>query len=467
VRLVERDGEWLAWILMTSLQEMTDHELRIGINRETYPRGPESYGRRRVTESSFRESDPEVLVLGAGQAGLGIAAHLTLMGVPTLIVERNKRVGDNWRKRYESLVLHDPVWQDSLPFMPFPRSWPVWTPKDKLADWFESYVAAMELNVWTGAEFLDGEYSDSEGTWTVRVREEGGEERTLRPRHVVMATGTLTEPSVPELPGRDEFGGAIIHSSEYDSGTDWAGQKAAVVGVCNSGQDIARNLAEHGAEVTMVQRSPVYVLSQERGRPAQSQGSPYVEDGPPTEIADLLTVSMPHLVLLDLGRDGARAAGEADKEMIQGLEARGFLVDDGIEAGGTLGFAFRRGGGFLLDVGSTDLIIDGTIGITTGSVREFTPDGVTLDDGSQIDADLVVLATGYKNMRESARKIFGDAVADRCGEVWGLDEEGELRTIWRPSGHPGLWFSGGALLHARIYSRYLALQIAGALDGLS
>jgi putative flavoprotein involved in K+ transport len=467
VRLVECGGEWLAWTLMTSLQELTGRELAIGHNREVFPRGTEAYGQRRVTDASFLESDPIVLVIGAGQAGLGIAAHLTLMGIPNLIVERNKRVGDNWRKRYENLVLHDPVWQDSLPFMPFPDSWPVWTPKDKLADWFESYVAAMELNVWTGAELLDSVYSDSDGVWTVRVREHEGNERLLKPRHVVLATGTLNEPNAPDFPGREEFDGTVLHSSQFDTGAEWAGEKAVVIGVCNSGQDIARDLAEHDADVTMIQRSPIYVLSQKRGRAVQSKGSPYAQDGPPTELADLMTLSMPILLSLELSRDVTRAVAEADKEMIEGLKARGFLIDDGIEAGGTLGLAYRRGGGFMLDVGSTDLIIDGTIKIATGSVQRLTPKGVLLDDGNQVDADVVVLATGYKNMRESARKILGDAVANRFGEVWGLDDEGEVRNMWRPSGHPGLWFTGGALVHSRIFSRYLALQIAAAVDELA
>jgi putative flavoprotein involved in K+ transport len=100
-------------------------------------------------------------------------------------------------------------------------------------------------------------------------------------------------------------------------------------------------------------------------------------------------------------------------------------------------------------------------------VERFTKDGVVFTDGSFLPADVVVLATGYKNMRESARRLFGDAVADRCSPVWGLDEEGELRTIWRRSGHPGLWFMGGNLQQARTYSKFLALQIKADEERLS
>ena len=455
VRLVEPEpGRWHASTFMTALQELTGRELAVGPRRERQP------------AASFLESNPAVLVVGAGQAGLGLAAHLRLMGVPALVIEKNQRVGDNWRLRYDSLVLHDPVWVDSLPFMPFPDSWPVFTPKDKLADWFESYASAMDLNVWTGTQLLEATYSDAGRVWTVRLRDAEGVERTLQPQHVVMATGMLAEPNIPTFDGQDHFAGTVLHSTAYHAGDAWAGRKAAVIGVCNSGQDIARDLCEHGADVTLVQRSPVYVYSQDRGLPILL-GDLYAEGGRPTHIADLINLSTPNLVLLEFGSGLAEAMADADSEMLDGLRARGFLVDDGVEAGGLFGYALRRGGGYVLDVGTSERIIDGTIAIAPGGVERLTATSVVLDSGIEIDADLVVLATGFKNMRESARRIFGDAVADRCGEVWGLDDEGELRSIWRPSGHPGFWFTGGSLLQTRIYSRYLALQIAASLDGLA
>jgi cation diffusion facilitator CzcD-associated flavoprotein CzcO len=466
VRLVEREpGRWLAWTLMTALQELTGRELAVGPRRERHRAGHESYAKQRAIEASFHEADPAVLVVGAGQAGLGLAAHLRLMGVPALVIEKNKRVGDNWRMRYDSLVLHDPVWVDSLPFMPFPDSWPVFTPKDKLADWFESYALAMELNIWTGAQLLDATYSDAGRVWTVTVRDEEGAERTLRPRHVVMATGVLSAPNIPTFDGQDEFAGKVLHSTDYDTGAAWAGKKVAVIGACNTGHDIARDLSEHGADVTLIQRSPVYVCSQDRAVP-MLVGHLYAEGGRPTHVADLISLSTPNLVAIEFGGELAEDIADADREMLDGLEARGFILEDGVEAGGVLGYALRRGGGYVLDVGSSQRIIDGAIGIATGSVERLTATGVVLDSGREIDADLVVLATGFKNMRESARRIFGDAVADRCGDVWGLDDEGELRSMWRPSGHPGFWFTGGSLLLTRIFSRYLAIQIAASLDGL-
>jgi putative flavoprotein involved in K+ transport len=449
VRLVESaPGQWLAWTFMTALQELTGRELAVGPRRERHPAGHGSFAERRAVEASFLETDPAVLVVGAGQAGLGLAANLRLMGVPALVIEKNERVGDNWRKRYESLVLHDPVWVD------------------KLADWFEGYAATMDLNIWTGTQLVDATYSDAGRVWTVRVRDAQGVERTLRPQHVVMATGMLSEPNIPAFPGQDQFAGTVLHSTQYDNAAPWTGKKVAVIGVCNSGQDIARDLCEHGADVTLIQRSPVYVYSQERALPILL-GDLYGEGRGPVDIADLINLSTPNPLVLEYGSVLAEEMADADREMLDGLEARGFLVDDGIEAGGLVGYALSRAAGYVLDVGTSQRIIDGTIGIATGAVERFTATGVVLDSGSEVDADLIVLATGFKNMREAARRLFGDAVADRCGDVWGLDDEGEVRTMWRPSGHPGFWFTGGNLMYTRIFSRYLALQIAAALDGLN
>ncbi|WP_181779400.1 flavin-containing monooxygenase [Pseudonocardia pini] len=465
VRLVPGiDGVWRAWTVMTALYELRGHELALADRRPVQDRESGlTWAQRRQAAAAF-EDEPAVVVVGAGQSGLGIAAHLGLMGVRTLVLEKNPRVGDNWRNRYESLVLHDPVWADHFPFLPFPESWPVYTPKDKLADWMEGYAQTMELDVWTGAELLDSTYDDDTGRWTVRVRRPGGTERELHPAHVVLATGTLTEPNVPELPGAERYRGTLRHSSRHPGSDGWAGRKVVVVGACNSGQDIAKDLYEHDAEVTIVQRSPIYLMSQERGIPTLFAGL-YEEGGPPTEDADLINLSLPIPLALQFGGETARAIGDLDRELLDGLTARGFQLDDGVSTGGLMGRALRRGGGLVIDVGCSQLIVDGKIGLASGGVRELVETGVVLDDGTLLEADLVVLATGFANMRETARRLFGDAVADRCSPVWGLDDEGELNAIWRPSGHPGFWFTGGNLLLARIYSRYLAVQIAAALEG--
>ncbi|KAI3299383.1 hypothetical protein DTO002I6_1610 [Penicillium roqueforti] len=122
-----------------------------------------------------------------------------------------------------------------------------------------------------------------------------------------------------------------------------------------------------------------------------------------------------------------------------------------------------------IDVGCSQLIIDGKIKVNhnPGGITGFGTHGLLLANGDSLPADVVVLATGYDNMRTTVRKVLGDKVADRCSDVWDLDSEGELRAMWRPSGHPGFWYFGGNLALCRIYSKFLALQIKAVESGIS
>jgi cation diffusion facilitator CzcD-associated flavoprotein CzcO len=469
VRLQQDDvGAWKAWTLLTAMQELHGHEPAIGDCRRTGLEEVEGEGednwldaRRRKHE--FLDADPRVLIVGAGQSGLAAAAQLSLRGVDTLVVETNARVGDNWRKRYHSLVLHDPVWANHLPYMPFPSAWPVYTPKDKLGDWLESYATTLELNVWTGTSILDGSYDEATGRWTVRLRRADGTERTVRPAHVVLATGVHGKPSVVRFPGDETFKGQLLHSSQYDDAKGWAGGKAIVVGAGNSGHDIAQDFCEQGADVTLVQRSSTYVFSRANGIPTYFGGL-YYEDGPPTEEADLLGTSMPLLAGFP-GR--TQIIAELDRELHEGLSKVGYVVDEVVLTPENVGtHRLLVGKGYYIDVGCAQLIIDGKVKVKNAGLESFTETGVLFDDGTSLDADVVVLAVGYSNMRETARGIFGDAVADRLHTVFGHDQEGELRTVWRDSGHPGFWFAGGALHQVRPLSRYLALQIKAIEEGI-
>jgi putative flavoprotein involved in K+ transport len=404
-------------------------------------------------------------VVGAGQAGVAIGARLGALGVDTLVVDAKQRVGDNWRERYRNLVLHDPVWYDHLPYLPFPPGWPVFTPKDKMADWLETYASALELNVWTGTRFQEGAYDPEAGRWTVTLAGTDGERRTLRPRHLVLATGINGVPSIPQVPGGERFGGEVLHSSEFTDGGRWSGRKAVVVGAGNSGHDIAMELHESGADVTMVQRSSTYVAT--RGNGQMIFAGLYEENGPSTEDADLLSASLPTDILRARFVQATAAIAEQDKELLSGLRARGFKVDFADDGSGLMLKLLSRLGGYTVDTGASSLIAEGKVGIVSGSgLQRFTDDGIELDDGQCLTADLVVLATGYLGMRESARALLGDDVADRCGPVWGLDDEGELRTVFRRSGQEGLWFTGGNLQVSRYHSRLLALQIKAIEEGL-
>ncbi|TDO32992.1 putative flavoprotein involved in K+ transport [Paractinoplanes brasiliensis] len=462
VRLRPENGEWAAWTVMTELDDLRGHERRIGPHRSKGPRHQASrtgnWRDEREEHVRYEHTDPDVVVIGAGQGGLAVAANLGLMGVDTLILEKSERVGDGWRKRYHSLVLHDPVWADALPYMPYPESWPVYCPKDKIADWFESYAAAMELNVWTSAEMTGSSYDEATGRWTLRVSRPGGE-RVLHPRDVILATGAAGEPNVPDVPGRDLFQGVSYHSSRHDDASRWAGRKAVVVGACNSGHDIAQDLYEAGADVTLVQRSSTHIISQEHGIPAIF-GSNFVEGGPPTKYADLLAAGTPWPLVLEMAKEGVKETARKDADLLARLDAAGFQRNDGPDGTGLMGYALAYGGGYYIDVGASGLIADGKIKLAQGSgLAAFTPDGIRLEDGRTLQADLVVLATGYRNMRETARRLFGDEVADRLPLVLGIGEDGEIGGLYRRTGHPAFWYMGGPLAWVRIYSKHLALQI--------
>lgn len=464
----DANQRWRAWTLLTTLQELRGHEPAVGARRPvklaTDALSGENWAgfRRRVQQ--FEDAEPEVLIVGGGHGGLTVAAHLEVSRVRTLVVERNARIGDNWRNRYPSLTLHDPIWADHLPYLRFPESWPVHTPKDKLADWLECYVAALDLNVWTAATLTDSSYDDAARRWTVSIQRSDGSTRTLHPAHIVLATGVHGEAKMPAMPGLESFRGRIMHSSQY-AGIEpgWSG-RAVVVGAGNSAHDIAEDLCRSGAAVTLVQRSSTYVMSQRHGIPTL-YGSLFHEGGPPVEDADLMGASFPYLLALQRSVKQTRIIAELDAEMLAGLRNAGFHVDFGAGGAGGLSKILNGPGGYYIDVGCSQLIADGEIAIAHGSVERVTERGVVLDNGSTCDADLLVFATGYQNMRETARRIFGDEVADRCHPVWGLNSEGEIKGMWRNSGHPGFWFMGGPLYIARFYSRYLALQILGIQRG--
>lgn len=468
VRLVREgpDAPWLAWTFLTALDELAAYPEAVGPRR---PVGDETAGvswpERRAREREFASADPAVLVLGAGQSGLAVAARLGRMGVPTLLVERNARVGDNWRQRYRSLVLHDPVWFDHLPYVPFPEHWPVFAPKDKLADWLESYAGTLELNVWTSTELVGAGWDAAAARWNVTVRRPGAAERTLRPAHLVLATGLNGPPLIPDLPGMDTFAGLVCHSSAFPSDRDWAGKRAVVVGTGSSAHDIAEELHHAGAEVTLLQRSPSYVLSRDNATKLLFAGL-YEEGGPPTADADLMAAATPYPLAVALRRRTTRELAALDADLLAGLEKAGFDVGFGPDGGGILPLVLSRGGGYYIDTGASRLIVEGRITVRRGAVEAFTPGGIRLMGGGEMPADLVVLATGFTSMRSSARALLGDAVAQACGPVWGLDAEGELRGMWRRTGKPGLWFMGGNLQMARLYSKYVALQIAAFEAGL-
>lgn len=469
VRLVAdpQDGQWRAFTCMMALQDLPEEYDNIGsASAPVYTRdfGGENWSQLRARTDAFEDRDPAVLVIGGGQAGLAVAARLRNEGIDTLVIDRHARTGDNWRHRYDALVLHNQTNMNHLPHMPFPEPWPRYLPKDKLADWFEFYRTSMELAVWTETTVSHGAYDSKTGRYDITLSRADGTTRQIRPRHVILATGTSSVPVRPELPGLKDFGGTVLHSSEWVSADAWRGKRAIVVGTGNSAHDVAQDLATHGAKVTMVQRSPTYIISLDE---AQKLFTLY-DEGLPLEDADLISMGTPFQMLMLACQDLTAKAKAADKDLLEGLEARGFRLTYGEEGGGFQPMILRKAGGYCFNVGCSDLIVDGTIDILNAAdVTSYGPTGLTLADGGCRPADLIVLATGFRAQQDTVRSLFGDVIADRVGSIWGLDDTDELRNMWHKTDQPNMWFTGGGLGQCRIYSKFIMLQIKRDLHELA
>ncbi|KAM6479998.1 hypothetical protein HDV62DRAFT_366789 [Trichoderma sp. SZMC 28011] len=475
-RIINDNGTWKFYSLYTALQELKDYKETINERRphgveHGAKQGRQNWAQRREQEKLHKNADPAVVIIGAGQSGLTVAARLKMMGVEALIIDESARVGDSWRKRYHQLVLHDPVWYDHMPYLPFPPHWPIFTPKDKLAEFFEAYVTLLELNVWNNTSIGGASWDATKGSWDVkllrRLEDGSAETHNLRPRHIIQATGHSGFKYVPQFKGMDTFkGDRICHSSEFPGARENSkGKKAVVVGSCNSAHDIAQDFVEKGYDVTMVQRSSTFVTKSESITGIVL--SAYSENGPPVEDVDLLIHSASMALLKTYQISTARKQAENDRDILEGLLRVGFKVDTGPDGAGLFYKYFQWGGGYYIDVGASQLIIDGKIKMKSGQeVSEILPHGLRFADGSELEADEIILATGYGNMRDKTRVMLGDAVADKVNDVWGIGAGGELRSIWQQSGHPGFWIHGGNLALCRYYSRLLALQIKGIEAGL-
>lgn len=475
----------LIWTLLTTMSELKGHEEPKGLNR---PMGAEhghdpnrkTWAEKRLQEAAELgyKTQPYVVIIGGGQGGIALGARLRQLGVPTIIIEKNERAGDSWRKRYKSLCLHDPVWYDHLPYIPFPENWPVFAPKDKIGDWLEMYTKVMELNYWSSTACKSAQYDEKTKEWTVVV-ERDGQEVVLKPKQLVLATGMSGKANVPKFKGQDIFKGEQQHSSQHPGPDAYRGKKVVVIGSNNSAHDICAALWEGGADVTMVQRSSTHIVRSDSLMEI-GLGDLYSEravaSGMTTRKADLTFASLPYRIMHEFQIPLYDKMREKDAKFYADLEKAGFMLDWGADGSGLFMKYLRRGSGYYIDVGACDLIIDGSIKLKSGSdVDHLTEDAVVLKDGTVLPADLVVYATGYGSMNGWAADLISKDVANKVGKCWGLGSdtpkdpgpwEGEQRNMWKPTQQEGLWFHGGNLHQSRHYSQYLSLQLKARQVGL-
>ncbi|PFH45798.1 hypothetical protein AMATHDRAFT_71076 [Amanita thiersii Skay4041] len=467
VRLVpQSDNVWRAHMLFTNLDDLKNFPEQIGLYR---PEGllRANWAEKRIRDSEYKDKNPTVLIIGGGHCGLDVAARLRYQDIDALIIEKNERIGDNWRKRYEALSLHDQVWLDHLPYLPFPPTWPVYAPAQKLGNWLENYADVMELDYWTSTTVLKAVQLPND-LWEVTVRKASGEERVFTVKHVVFALGFKGgEPFIPKYPGMDKFKGQILHSLQHKVATDHAGKKVVVVGSCTSAHDICEDYVNHGVDVTMFQRSSTYIMSTKHGMRILMEGL-YEETGsPPTHIADLINLSLTNNFMLGYAYRQRIRISEADKETLDGLKRVGFKLNDGYKDAGFYLLAWTRAGGYYLDTGASQLIIDGKIKLKNDSqIKEFTETGLLFENGTELPADVVLFSTGLGEPRDGVRRICGDEIADKCTPIWGLDEEGEFNGVWKEIGIKNLWYMMGSLGQGRFHSKHVALQIKAKEEGI-
>ena len=479
-----RDGK--AWTFLTTMTELKGfeehtHERRVKGAEHGVQRGRKSWLERRQEEEAalgFAEQ-PYVVIIGGGQGGIVLGARLRRLGVPTIIVEKNPRPGDSWRNRYKSLCLHDPVWYDHLPYLPFPNDWPVFAPKDKIGDWLEMYTKVMELNYWGSTTATKAVFNEATQEWEVSVNR-AGRDIVLRPKQLVFALGVSGYPNTPEIPGAESFQGDQHHSSRHPGPEAYAGKQCVVLGSNNSAHDICAALWEQGAEVTMVQRSSTHIAPSDSLMELALGGlysEQAVKNGIDHHTADLVFASVPYKIMHTFHIPVYDEMKKRDADLYSRLEKAGFLLDFGVDGSGLFMKYLRRGSGYYIDVGASELVANGSVKLKSGvNIERINPRSVTLSDGTELPADLLVYATGYGSMNGWLADLISPEVADKVGKCWGLGSdtpkdpgpwEGELRNMWKPTQVKNLWIHGGNLHQSRHYSQFLALQLKARMEGLA
>ncbi|UMG91302.1 NAD(P)/FAD-dependent oxidoreductase [Nocardioides sp. TF02-7] len=470
VGLVRDGADYVASVMQTQVCALPEHPEGVRHRRpegkayRIVPGRP-TWREQREREASFEDGDPAVVVLGAGHNGLSVAARLRALGVPTLVIDREARVGDTWRRRYAALALHSTVYGDNMPYLPFPPTWTAHTPKDKFADWLESYAQLLDLNVWLSTTYLSGHYDEDAERWTLRVRRGDGSVRELRPRHFVVAGGLFGSPRTPRVPGLEGFTGVALHSDDFHSGADFEGQRALVVGAGVSGHELAQDLYEHGVEVTMLQRSATYVINYDTHHKYWSGQFTEYPVFPP-EYADQIAYALPNERVDELNKQLVARAAEEDRDLHERLTARGFKLEWGPDGTGIIGAHMSGMDGYQINIGASELVADGRVALKQGTELVEVKDGrtVVFDDGSELEVDVIVFATGYEQMWNHMRPTLGAAAA-RIEKAYGRADDNEYANTWRRSAQPGLWFCTGFIRMCRFYSTFTALLIKAIEEG--
>ncbi|RDW62447.1 hypothetical protein BP6252_11880 [Coleophoma cylindrospora] len=446
--------QWNAWIVHTNLDELSGFP-------EKSPEG---------TSDENETKDIQALIIGAGQSGLALAARLKALNIKTLIVDKLPEIGDSWKRRYVSIRSHTPRYTDPFPYLDYPSDYPEFLTRDHIVSWMKHYQKAMGLNVELGVTVGKVNYNNSSRQYTVVIKSQDGSERVLTPRHLILATGLLCEtPDYPNFENESSFAGQIYHSVNHKSASLTPGlgeKKVVIIGAGTSAYDIAQDFVNHGAkDVTIIQRSPLFVLSMDSQDKFILAGWQLMS----VEDADLVGNSFPFPVALTMIVGATYMMAQHDAKLLSGLEKAGLALKRGEDGIGLLHYQALKAGHFYIDQGACDMIVDGRIKIrrSQGGVKGFDESAIILDDGTRVEADITVVATGFKRHSGIAEEIMGDDIMAKVGQMGELDAETERTAWWRPTGAPGFWYMTGSFLWSRSFSKPLALQIKAIEEGLN
>jgi cation diffusion facilitator CzcD-associated flavoprotein CzcO len=422
--IVCRGRNWKIWMLQTILEQL--------VGECDVDRLDPVSGDLKDTSGIIQDCEFDVVVVGAGQAGLSIAGRLKALGVSYVVLDKVDHVGDNWKLRYDSVRLHTSRQYSHLPFnRTFPTGeYQEWLTKDDLARGYQDWVHTYGINISLSTNLVSGTWNQKKKAWNLNVLRHG-EKYAIRTSKIVLATGAGGQtPLMPDYPNRENHQGSVLHSSEYRNPSDFRGRHGVVIGNANTAHDIAEDMVDAGlASVTLVQRSRTYVMPREYYKRVQDL---LYNDNIPTELADRRTYSSPMAVTRLLSHQTLHASARAEPERFDALERAGFKL---IRYGDIMHYLYDRGGGYYMDVGASQKISDGQIKIRSDSLPvAYTSAGLELEDGSEIPADLIVFATGFeRDLKLVVRQLFGDAVAEQADEYWGVDEEGEILGAFKPN----------------------------------
>ncbi|KAJ5154649.1 Flavin-containing monooxygenase [Penicillium coprophilum] len=445
----DAQGNWKIWVLCTILEQLT------GENNVDLLDPPEDSPLNGLSKGSNPTDCYDCIVVGGGQAGLSCGGRLQALSMSYVVLDENNEVGDSWNTRYDYVKSH-------LPFdRTFPDTYQRFLTKKDLAKGYQDWVAKFGINIWQQTTLRSGKWHEQESVWELNV-ERNGEAQKMFCAHVVLANGGAQIPASPSYKNQESFEGTILHSAEYKSGVPWVGKHGIVIGTANTGHDIAEDMLDAGlASVTMVQRSPTYVVPADH---INTLLDPYYNSSVPTEIADRIYHNMPLAVTRLVYQTVLHAMASQESQPFDGLEAAGFKTD---RYGDIVHNLYERSGGHYMDVGASRKIGAGLIKVKSDALpTEYTKDGLRCSDGDHLKSDIIVFATGFVyDMQKTVGKFFGEEIASQVDGFWGLDEEGELKGAFKPTGHPALWYIGGPCSHARYYSRFIALQLKALLTG--